>query len=893
MAADRADLARQAREVLNRHCYRCHGQNGVSEGGLNYVVDLKKLVDRNKVVPGDPARSRIFKRLVSTDNPMPPEEEKVRPGREEVAVIQQWIKAGASGEATEASPRPFLSPAKVAETIRTDLRSVPERDRPFTRYFTLTHLHNSGLSSDELQTYRHGLSKLVNSLSWGRRVVVPRAIDPEKTVFRIDLRDYQWNEKIWEAIVRRNPYGVALDTEAARYCADATHCPLPVIRGDWFVATASRPPLYHEVLQLPDTEQALEKMLRVDVAEDIRQERVARAGFNGSGVSRNNRLIERHESGRVVYWKSYDFGSNTGRQNLFARPLGPDHDSDETTFQHDGGEIIFNLPNGLQAYMLADGKGKRIDKGPTAIVSDPKRPDRAVENGLSCMSCHARGLIDKADQVREHVLKNESAFNKAEVESVRALYPTGEAMARLMREDARRFQEAVEKTGAPLSVTEPVAALAVRFEAELDLALAAAEAGVVPGDFRKALSRSPALAKPLGTLLLAGGTVQRTVFVESFPDLVHELRLGEYLEPTNRGISRHLREGALLIEKGDLAAAIRAFDAALAADPNSARAHLERGDAFRLHGDLGRAIEDYTQALKLEPASAIALNNRGLAYDAKGEDDRALADFASALRLNPRLAAAHLNRGALQHRRGDTERAIADYSAAIRLEPRLTVAFNNRGLAYFDRKTCSVRWPISTRPCDSIRSWRAAGTIAGWFAAGWGTSTPRSAISPRRFACNRSSPGRFSTAASCTRRRAIRVRRTPIAARRCDWIRRWKRNSRYCPGWGGSSNRPRRIAPEPSFFRISSTVRSRAPWRSRCSSGNSVPCTASSWLSCEQPTPSKRSGNISSVSERSNNSEASPHSVSVWCVGSGSVCERFQVRNSDERILSSIQRPSR
>src|SRR5206468_122945 len=131
-------------------------------------------------------------------------------------------------------------------------------------------------------------------------------------------------------------------TDDAKAIADMTQCSLPYVRVDWFVAVASRPPLYHDILQLPRTESELEKLLRVDTLENIRQERAVRAGFNGSGVSRNNRLIERHESGATVYWKSYDFGANTGRQNLFAQPLGPgDHDA---AFLHDGSEIIFSLP---------------------------------------------------------------------------------------------------------------------------------------------------------------------------------------------------------------------------------------------------------------------------------------------------------------------------------------------------------------------------------------------------------------------------------------------------------------------------------------------------------------------------------------------------------------------
>ena len=81
----------------------------------------------------------------------------------------------------------------------------------------------------------------------------------------------------------------------------------------------------------------------VDATEDINDADVLRAGFNGSGISRNNRLIERHETPFGAYWKSYDFGSSTGRKNLFASPLGPGPGAN--TFRHDGGEIIFTLPN--------------------------------------------------------------------------------------------------------------------------------------------------------------------------------------------------------------------------------------------------------------------------------------------------------------------------------------------------------------------------------------------------------------------------------------------------------------------------------------------------------------------------------------------------------------------
>src|SRR5207245_8876249 len=74
------ELAKKARTIIRTNCYRCHGQDGTVEGGMNYVLDMRQLVARKKVVPGDPAKSKLYKRLTSKSNPMPPAEEKVRPG---------------------------------------------------------------------------------------------------------------------------------------------------------------------------------------------------------------------------------------------------------------------------------------------------------------------------------------------------------------------------------------------------------------------------------------------------------------------------------------------------------------------------------------------------------------------------------------------------------------------------------------------------------------------------------------------------------------------------------------------------------------------------------------------------------------------------------------------
>jgi WD40 repeat protein len=529
-------LASRAQAILKTHCYRCHGQDGAVEGGLNYILDRDKLITRRKIVPGQPERSPVFVRTLK--GKMPPPDEKVRPSAEEITVLRRWIAEGAASTRPPVE-RSLISETVVQEWILHDLEQQNRRSRRFLRYFSLVPLANAGAGDDELKTYRNALAKLINSLSWHPRISIPQPIDPRGLVLRIDLRDYLLDANLWNRLLNDYPYGILHDTGVARAVLVATATRMPVVRADWFVATASRAPLYYDLLQMPSNLSELERQLRVDVALNIQQERVARAGFNGSGISRNNRILERHDAMNGAYWRTYDFEAVPqnliernlllpDRRNIFAYPLGPG--SSETQFQHAGGEAIFNLPNGLQGYILVNVNNQRINKGPTEIVSDPKRPDRAVEAGLSCMHCHARGIIPKDDQLREHVRKNRKAFSRTDADLVEALYPPAKKMRQLMDEDARRFQKAVEKTGNKTTAAEVILAMTLRYEADLDLPTLAAEAGVPPEALLPRLTASENLAKNLGALKVPGGTVSRQVVVQAFADLVREMKLGGVLD---------------------------------------------------------------------------------------------------------------------------------------------------------------------------------------------------------------------------------------------------------------------------------------------------------------------------------------------------------------------------
>jgi serine/threonine-protein kinase len=384
-----------------------------------------------------------------------------------------------SGKKPARAPRKPAAPRRVVfrdtlatlAAIRAHLRKQEVADRPYFRYFTLTHLHNNPkVSAAELRLHRAALAKMVNSLSWQAKVVVPEAVDPEGTVLAVDLRKLGWDRThLWKGMLAYYPYGLdyshardAKVQDEAIQIYKFTRTKLPFVRADWFVASTAQPPLYHHLLydtllglknsrKYPMTAWHLEKKLGVDTADNIRKGKVARAGFTNSGVARHNRLVERHESPYGAYWRSYDFRSSVGRANLYRYPLGPAFKGNlynGKAFKQAGGEVLFNLPNGLQGYLLVDHSDRRIDVAPLeCAVKDTRKTvgTQEVVNGISCMACHKHGIVSGfKDAVRRgHALRGDPA------RKVEQLYPAHKGMANLLKEDTERFLEALKRATGP------------------------------------------------------------------------------------------------------------------------------------------------------------------------------------------------------------------------------------------------------------------------------------------------------------------------------------------------------------------------------------------------------------------------------------------------------------
>jgi hypothetical protein len=520
-------VAKKAFHVLDKHCARCHqdGRLNRLKPAKNFgnVLKLDEIArDPNFILPGNPDGSPLYIQMIKQEMPYDVFQEFSggdEPTEEELEVVRSWIDSIGAATVASCKERDFIDNEDIAEAIAEDLKDEPKHRREGMRYVTLTHLYNACASDEEMNVYRQGVVKLLNSLSKNSDVLKLATADDEETIIKFHIDDLKWDEEQWELIEKVYPYAVKFEGDDAEFVAETTDTETAWVRGDWLAYTASRPPLYNELLKLPETFGELQKELDLDVDDNIENNRIARAGFQNSLVSRNNRLIERHTISTGVFWTSYDFAGNHGAKNLFERPLGPDADS---AFEHDGGETVFSLPNGFNGYYLNTAKGDQLDHGPTTIVQDVSQKDLRVTNGISCFGCHNNGFRKATDEIREHVLAD-TGFSEKVRERVAALYPPVEEMNKLLDQDFSRFRSALRRAGIDpdlkLNGVEIINALSQRYEHNVDLRLAAAEFGLTSDELVKALGAGSGEAFRVKRRL-EQGTVPRDTFEARFSDLV-------------------------------------------------------------------------------------------------------------------------------------------------------------------------------------------------------------------------------------------------------------------------------------------------------------------------------------------------------------------------------------
>ena len=178
------DPAMAALAAFKTHCARCHQEDQLVDrekpaGGFGYILDLEAVARNPEYIQaGNPSASQVYTRI--TNGSMPKDMDFATvfgPSGDETKAIAAWIDSLSEAASSAVASRSFIDDETIVRTMADDLETLSDFDRPRVRYFTLTHLHNSGDTDEELEIYRQALAKLLNSLSTESGIVVPEPID--------------------------------------------------------------------------------------------------------------------------------------------------------------------------------------------------------------------------------------------------------------------------------------------------------------------------------------------------------------------------------------------------------------------------------------------------------------------------------------------------------------------------------------------------------------------------------------------------------------------------------------------------------------------------------------------------------------------------------------------
>lgn len=505
-------LADKVQNLFMARCTNCHNSN-LPSGGISNLTVAAAIIQQGLVVPGNAAGSVLYQSVQA--NRMPLGNALDEASKKDIA---DWINQGAKeftsnlpnnpppNPGQTATPTPAPTPAPVVTTLSSDLelayqdlQNTASRNRSSIRYLLVTHVYKSSkIIENQKGLFAAGVSKVLNSLHWQVAINNPSLLGEAGTVVKIDLRQYDLTAAEWNRITTGYPYTNQL-SRLNRWANLQTlsGASIPVVRADWFIQQVTQPVLYKELLEIPDNIVDLETRIGVNSANNIRTANVLRAGLEDSGVSHSNRVIERHQSSFGAYWKSYDFANSNGTKDIFRNPLGPLNSGianiGQIEFVHDGGEMIFTLPNGMHGYVLTTAAGAYIPTGPLEIVEDPTRLDRLVTNSNSCFTCHTAGWIPIKDEIGPAANGVVSVFNANQLGAINRRYPAAARLADTFTKDIAAYTAALTKMNISVNNAEPISTASLYYARELKLEDIAAELDMTAAQFTQLLNQSTTL----------------------------------------------------------------------------------------------------------------------------------------------------------------------------------------------------------------------------------------------------------------------------------------------------------------------------------------------------------------------------------------------------------------
>ncbi|HEY2858773.1 MAG TPA: hypothetical protein VGJ21_10185 [Terracidiphilus sp.] len=579
--------------VLRANCAGCHStENKLGSGAqaplhADVDVNLAHEYALTRVNFRDPENSKFVTRMVIDRHNCFADNCGVA-GKQMLAAVTAWRDR--VSDMVRPVPRVVEQTTKITEDqilawIEADKAKTPAAAREFIKYTSFHELHNAGVSAQNLNDARAGLSKALNgSARWAPRIVNPVDVNGKGILYRFDIRDYWGYTLIDTSAADFELFNTLSDDDLGRPKVDRNGKTPPqvfenflvqqnklkpeitrdekfariawarILRGnveaatsevssppniDGFVGprkiagnkqeyvepaelkyveaaqltyTVTRPDVYNAILAVPGYFWMFERELGVDKSKGMDSYDYM---VTQRAITIDGRFYYRAQTPTGYYWKTFDiftsgdsdivkqYASGKVTMPMWQQPIPKFIKEQGGTTPEDltyvamlplgtyaegkytgqaGGqasaeEVIWSLPNGLQAYAIFGAWAQRRVDAFTQIVRDPRiqkfvadktnsnmtgtgRPGAVTDQRLgvaSCAGCHMDGMKRSNNDIRDWLDEGGARIPKGEhgagawvndadtVKRVRELYKPSSEMRPKMESDRSIFLAAAAK----------------------------------------------------------------------------------------------------------------------------------------------------------------------------------------------------------------------------------------------------------------------------------------------------------------------------------------------------------------------------------------------------------------------------------------------------------------
>ena len=221
------EMPDEVQALLRGRCAGCHTYGQADPAGWGSVLDVSRMIDGDIIVPGQPG-GLAHDRPGGGGGQHAPQGPAPDPGR------------GGPAEGLDHQPQRDASKPPsdndILDALASDQLRLRGRSSDY-RYVSFAHYAGQGRPESEMKAFGQVITFVINSLSRRGAIAELPTIDPDRSIFRIDLAELGWDAQLWDTLTSFYPYCLRRTWPRTRRCTISWE---PRCR--WCVATGCWPP---------------------------------------------------------------------------------------------------------------------------------------------------------------------------------------------------------------------------------------------------------------------------------------------------------------------------------------------------------------------------------------------------------------------------------------------------------------------------------------------------------------------------------------------------------------------------------------------------------------------------------------------------------------------------